>query len=72
MEGRNAVLLANHGILAGSTDLLNAFNIIEEVEYCAKVYCIAKSVGDPVELEMDEMTGMLERFKTYGQRKTRD
>lgn len=72
MEGRNAVLLANHGILAGSTDLLNAFNIIEEVEYCAKVYCIAKSVGDPVELEMDEMTGMLERFKTYGQRKARD
>ena len=71
MEGRKAVLLANHGILAGANDLLNAFNIIEEVEYCSKVYCIARSVGEPVVLDDVEMTGMLERFKTYGQRKAR-
>lgn len=36
MKDRYAVLLANHGILAGSYSLANAFNIIEEVEYCAK------------------------------------
>lgn len=42
MEGRRAVLLANHGILAGAQNLLNAFNIVEEVEYCAKIYCLAK------------------------------
>ena len=68
MEGRRAVLLANHGILAGANDLLNAFNIVEEVEYCAQVHCIAKSVGTPVELPLSEMEGMLERFKTYGQK----
>ncbi|MBM6953220.1 L-fuculose-phosphate aldolase [Enorma phocaeensis] len=72
MEGRKAVLLANHGILAGANDLLNAFNIIEEVEYCSKVYCIAKAMGEPVVLDDAEMTGMLERFKTYGQRTARD
>lgn len=37
-----AVLLANHGILAGAADLMNAFNIIEEVEYCSKIYCLAR------------------------------
>lgn len=68
MVDRKAVLLANHGILAGSADLLNAFNIVEEVEYCSKVYCIAKSIGDPVVLPDEEMVLMANKFKTYGQR----
>lgn len=73
MGPRNkAVLLANHGILAGANDLLNAFNIIEEVEYCSKIYCIASAMGDPVVLPDEEMEMMLERFKGYGQRKSRD
>ena len=42
MENRKAVLLANHGVLAGSNDLLNAFNIIEEVEYCSKYIVFLK------------------------------
>lgn len=69
MEGRRAVLLANHGILAGAGDLLNAFNIIEEVEYCAEVYTKARAIGTPVILDDEEMERMLEKFKTYGQRK---
>nr|WP_093650977.1 L-fuculose-phosphate aldolase [Streptococcus varani] len=69
MENRRAVFLANHGILAGAHDLLNAFNVIEEVEYCAKIYCVAKSFGEPVVLPDEEMELMAEKFKTYGQRK---
>ncbi|MGU8015596.1 L-fuculose-phosphate aldolase [Streptococcus suis] len=69
MKDRRAVFLANHGILAGAQDLLNAFNIIEEVEYCSKIYCVAKSMGEPVILPDDEMELMAEKFKTYGQRK---
>ncbi|MDS2934651.1 class II aldolase/adducin family protein, partial [Streptococcus pneumoniae] len=69
MEGRRAVLLANHGILAGAQNLLNAFNIVEEVEYCAKIYCLAKNFGEPVVLPDEEMELMAEKFKTYGQRK---
>ena len=30
MKDRRAVILANHGILSGAQDLLNAFNIIED------------------------------------------
>jgi len=72
MKDRRAVLLANHGIIAGAQDLLNAFNIVEEVEYCSEVHIKAKSVGEPVILDAAEMTHMLERFETYGQRKAKD
>lgn len=67
MEDRNAVLLANHGLLAGAKDLANAFNITEEIEYCAELYYRAKSIGEPVILPKDEMVTMIEKFKNYGQ-----
>lgn len=70
MEDRRAVILANHGILAGANDLLNAFNIVEEIEYCAEIYCKAKAVGEPVVLPDEEMALMAEKFKTYGQKKS--
>lgn len=71
MKDRRAVILANHGILAGANDLLNAFNIIEEIEYCSQIYYMAKSIGEPVVLPDEEMELMAEKFKTYGQRKKR-
>lgn len=68
MRERRAVILANHGILAGANDLLNAFNIIEEVEYCSQIYYMAKSIGEPIVLPDEEMNLMAKKFKTYGQR----
>lgn len=68
MIDRNAVLLANHGILAGSYSLANAFNIIEEVEYCAQIYYMAKSIGEPVILDDAEMAKMAIKFQSYGQK----
>ena len=68
MKDRKAVLLANHGILAGAKDILNAFNIVEEIEYCSEVYTKAKAIGEPVILPKEEMELMAEKFKTYGQR----
>ena len=67
MEDRNAVLLANHGLLAGGSDLPNAFNTAEEIEFVAEVYWRAKAIGDPVILSEDEMVLMEEKFKSYGQ-----
>lgn len=67
MKDRNAVLLANHGIIGGANNLRNAFNVIEEIEYCAKVHVIAKSIGDPVVLSSEEMKLMSGKFETYGQ-----
>ena len=44
MEDRKAVLLANHGLLCGAKDIANAFNITEEVEYCAELYYRTKAI----------------------------
>ena len=70
MKDRRAVILANHGILSGAQDLLNAFNIIEEVEYCSQIHYMASCMGKPHILPDEEMTLMAEKFKTYGQRKS--
>jgi L-fuculose-phosphate aldolase len=68
MGVRNAVLLANHGMLAVGPDLPAAFNTAEETEFCAEIYYRTKCVGQPVLLPDDEMKRMIERFKTYGQK----
>lgn len=67
MQDRKAVLLANHGLLAGGKDLPQAFNVAEEVEYCAEIYYRAKSIGDPVVLPSEEMERLLEKFVGYGE-----
>ncbi len=69
MKDRKAVLLANHGLLAGANNLENAFNVTEEIEYCAELYYRTKSIGEPIILSDKEMELMSEKFKTYGQRK---
>lgn len=67
MEDRYAVLLANHGLLTGGKNIEDAFAKAEQIEYCAEVYCRAKSIGEPVILSKDEMKRMIKKFKTYGQ-----
>jgi L-fuculose-phosphate aldolase len=71
MQGSKAVLLANHGLLAGGADLKDAFAVTEEIELCCELYCRAMSMttlGDPVILPREEMEHMIERFKNYGRR----
>lgn len=67
MKDRKAVLLANHGLLAGERDLANAFNVTEEIEYCAELYYRTRCIGQPVILPDEEMALMKEKFKVYGQ-----
>ncbi len=68
MKDRNAVFLANHGLLVGSKSLASAFTKAEEIELCAEVYYRAKSIGEPVILDKQEVNKMLKMFKGYGQR----
>lgn len=72
MEGRNAALMANHGLITGALDLPRAFEIAEQIEFCAKVYVKAKAIGTPVILSDEEMDRMAVRFQSYGQHKTKD
>lgn len=71
MTDRRAVLLANHGLLAGSDSLTNAFTVAEEIELCCEVYYRAKSIGTPVILDKEEMDFMAQKFKSYGQQQVK-
>lgn len=66
IKDRYAVLLGNHGLLAGGENIAHAFNVAEEIEFCAEIYYKAKCVGNPVILSDNEMKVVLEKFKTYG------
>lgn len=69
MEGRKAVLLANHGINVVGENMEEAFAITEQLEFCARLYWQAKAIGEPVILSDDEMEMMVDKFKHYGQPK---
>lgn len=68
LEGRQACLLANHGLVALGNDLEAALRVGLEIEQVAEIYWRALAVGEPVILDDAEMARVLERFREYGQR----
>lgn len=62
----NAVLLANHGLLALSSTLERAFAIAEEIELVARVHYQARCIGSPVVLDEEEMLRVIDKFRDYG------
>lgn len=63
----NAVLLANHGMIAVGRTIAAAFNVAEEIEFVARIYYQTLVAGDPKILSQDQMDEVLQKFKTYGQ-----
>jgi L-fuculose-phosphate aldolase len=55
-EGYNVVLLENHGVAVGGTDLLNAFHRLETLEFCARTIIQAKRVGDFTTLSEEQIS----------------
>jgi len=68
--GYNAVLLANHGLVTVGADLQAAFAAAEQIELVARIYYQAKGIGEPVILSDEEMTHVITKFQTYGQKKS--
>ncbi|MFO7751063.1 MAG: L-fuculose-phosphate aldolase [Desulfobacteraceae bacterium] len=62
----NAVLLANHGLVAVGSSLVQAFNTAEEIELVARICFQAESIGSPSILSNDEMARVIEKFADYG------
>jgi len=65
----NACLMANHGLVTVGTDISRAFATAEELELVSRIYCLARSMGEPRILSKEDMAEVTEKFKTYGQRK---
>ncbi|SIQ33937.1 class II aldolase/adducin family protein [Bosea sp. TND4EK4] len=67
LEGRKAVLLANHGVIALGASLAGAHQIVAEVENLAGQYLDLLAAGlDPVILDDGEMQRVAARFAGYG------
>ena len=67
LDGRNACLLAHHGMIAVGPSLAKALALAIEVETLAEIYWRARLLGTPQNLSDDEMRIVLDKFKTYGQ-----
>ena len=68
LQGRRACLLANHGLIATGSTLLEAQDLAQEVEQLAFQYLMCLNAGKPAILSKDEMNEVLEKFKHYGKR----
>ncbi len=71
LEGRNACLLANHGLLCLASSLNRALTLAVEVEQLAKSYCQILQMGNPVLLDREEMQRVLEKFREYDSHRER-
>ena len=72
LEGRNACLLAHHGIIATGPDLAAALKLAGEVESLAAQYCTALALGNVGLLDEAEMRRVVEKFRTYGRQDAQD
>lgn len=68
LDGRNACLMANHGLIALGRTLGQAMAIAEEIEEQAAVYCGTLAIGGPRLLDEGEMARIVEAFGHYGQK----
>lgn len=64
---KKAALLANHGVVALGGDMEEALLGAEIVEKSAKIYLMGMLLGDPKELDVEEIDKMKEMYEDYGQ-----
>lgn len=62
----DAVLLENHGALAYSDSLLNAYHKMESVEFYARLLYQAKALGGPKELSKEQVERLYEIRRQFG------
>ena len=65
----DAVLLANHGLVACGADLDRAYALACDMEFLAELQYRAMCIGTPNVLSHAQMAEVLARFQTYGQPK---
>ena len=67
LDGRRAVLLANHGVVAVGASLREAHSVAFEVENLALQYLELRAAGlEPVVLDDAELATVIDKFTDYG------
>ncbi len=65
LEGRNACLMAQHGMVCLAADPGKTLSLAIEIEHLARVYRQCLQLGEPELLEESEMQRVLEKFAVY-------
>ena len=68
LDGRTCCLLANHGLIATGPNLKRAMWLAVELETLARQYYHSLLIGGQQLLTDAEITGVIEKFKSYGPR----
>ena len=63
LTDRSAALLQNHGVIAFGTDLSEAYQRAEVVEWLCDIYIRAKSLGNPRILDAEELAAVAEQAR---------
>ncbi|MBO5281489.1 MAG: class II aldolase/adducin family protein [Clostridia bacterium] len=66
LQSYDAVLLENHGALAFSDSLLNAYHKMESVEFYAQLLFLARQLGGPKELSQDKVERLYDIRRQFG------
>ena len=66
LQNRKACLMANHGLVCLHESLERALDMAVEIEHLANTYLKCLDTGEPFILSDEEMTRVIEGFKTYG------
>ncbi len=66
LQSYDAVLLENHGALAFSDSLLNAYHKMESVEFYAQLLFLARQLGGPRELSQDKVERLYDIRRQFG------
>ena len=61
----NAVLLANHGLIAVGDNIESAFSTAEHLEFVSEIYYLTKTLGNPNILSKENMDEVMKKFGTY-------
>lgn len=60
VSGHNAILMANHGVVAYAEDLLNAYMNMETVEHFAKIALTTRLLGQEHPLGADQVADLMD------------
>lgn len=65
MKDNYACLLGNHGLLAVGDKIQYAFDVAQQIEFVSELYYRTLSIGNPKLLSDEQISSVLEAFKTY-------
>ncbi len=65
LKDRDACLISNHGQVSTGSNLLDAFELAEEIENICHQYMLVIKVGKPKLLTKIEMNNVLKKIKNY-------